>query len=96
MYGLISRMRAANGKRDELAHIMAGIGAMPGCLSYVVGLEDSDPQAIWVTEVWEPPAAHASSLTLREVQDAIQRARPLITTFDQRIETEVLGGIGLP
>lgn len=52
MYGLISRMRAASGRRDELAGIMAGIGAMPGCLSYIVALEESDPQAIWVTEVW--------------------------------------------
>ena len=90
MYGLISRMRAADGKRDELASIMASIGDMPGCLGYVVALERSDEQAIWVTEVWETAEAHAASLTLPAVQQAIERGRPLIAGFDQRIETSVL------
>jgi quinol monooxygenase YgiN len=96
MYGLISRMRAVDGRRDELASIMADIGAMPGCLGYVVALEESDPQAIWVTEVWETAEAHAAGVNIPRVREAIRRARPLIAAFDQRIETEVLGGIGLP
>jgi quinol monooxygenase YgiN len=96
MYGLISRMRAKDGKRDELASIMASIGDMPGCLSYVVALEQSDGQAIWVTEVWETAAAHAASLTLPAVQQAVEWGRPLIAGFDQRIETAVVGGIGRP
>lgn len=94
MYGLISRMRARDGTREELASIMASIGDMPGCLSYVVALEKSDEQGIWVTEVWETAAAHAASLTLPTVQQAVERGRPLIAGFDQRIETTVVGGIG--
>jgi hypothetical protein len=30
------------------------------------------------------------------VQAAIGRGRPLIAGFDNRVETKVLGGIGLP
>lgn len=93
MYGLIGRMTAAKGKREELAGILAGIGDMPGCLSYVVALEESDPQAIWVTEAWENAEAHQASLSLPKVQAAIEKGRPLIARFDQSIVTEIVGGI---
>ena len=96
MYGLIGRIRTVDGGRDELAMILAGMGAMPGCLSYVVAGDDSDPGTLWVTEVWETPEAHAASLALPAVQAAIERGRPLIAAFEQRIETRPIGGIGLP
>ena len=95
MYGLIGRIRAVDGGRDELAAILAGMGEMPGCQSYVVAGDDSDPDALWVTEVWESPEAHAASLGLPSVQAAIERGRPLIAGFEQRIETRPIGGIGL-
>ena len=95
MYGLIGRIRAVDGRREELAHILAGMGEMPGCLSYVVATEDSDPHALWVTEVWESAEAHAASLDLPSVQAAIEQGRPLIASFDQRIETRPVGGFGL-
>ena len=96
MYGLIGRIRAVDGGRDELAAILAGMGEMPGCLSYVVAGDDSDPDALWVTEVWESPEAHTASLGLPAVKAAIERGRPLIAAFEQRIETRPIGGIGLP
>jgi quinol monooxygenase YgiN len=88
MYGLISRIRATKGKRGELAAILAGVGDMPGCSSYQVGLEVSDPDALWVTEVWQSAQAHAASLELPFVRAAIERGKPLIASFDQRIEIE--------
>jgi len=34
MYGLIGKMTAVDGKRDELvAILLAGVSGMPGCLS---------------------------------------------------------------
>ena len=95
MYGLIGRIRAVDGSRDDLADILAGMGEMPGCLSYVVATEDSDPDSLWVTEIWESEEAHAASLGLPAVQAAIEKGRPLIGSFDQRIETRPIGGIGL-
>lgn len=88
MYGLISRIRAAPGKRDELASILAGVGDMPGCRSYQVGLEVSDEHALWVTEIWESADAHSTSLDLPAVRQAIDAGRPLIASIDQRIETD--------
>ena len=52
MYGLIGKMIAAPGKRDEfIAILVEGIGNMPGCLSYIVATDPADANAIWITEV---------------------------------------------
>lgn len=97
MYGLIGRIVAVSGRRDELAAILVpGEGGMPGCLSYVVAEDPDNPDALWVTEVWTDQAAHRASLGLPSVQAAIAKGRPLIAGFDSRAETKVLGGIGLP
>lgn len=97
MYGLIGRILAIPGQRDALAAILLpGNGGMPGCLSYVVAEDPANADALWVTEVWVDQAAHRASLQLPSVQAAIAKGRPLIAGFDSRVETKVLGGIGVP
>ncbi len=96
MYGLIGKMLAAPGQRDALIAILQeSVGAMPGCLSYIVARDGSDPDALWVTEVWDSQESHRGSLALPAVQAAIARARPLIAGFGERFETEPVGGYGL-
>src|SRR5699024_9458217 len=71
LYGIIGKIRAMPGERDALIDILIGSGSgMPGCLSYVVARDPSDPEAIWVTEVWESQASHQASLSLPAVKDA--------------------------
>ena len=97
MYGLMGRIIAHPGKRAELAQILVpGESGMPGCLSYIVAEDPASADALWVTEVWVDQAAHRASLQLPEVQAAIAKGRPLIAGFDSHVETNVLGGIGLP
>jgi len=97
MYGLIGKMTAATGQRDALAAILlGGTGSMPGCLSYIVATDPSDPDALWITEVWDSQAQHQASLSLPSVQAAIAKGRPLITGFSNRVETVPIGGYGLP
>jgi len=96
MYGLIGRMKAQPGQRDALAAVLLeGTGAMPGCLSYVVARDPADADALWITEVWDSADSHRASLALPAVQAAIARGRPMIAGFDNRTETEPLGGFGL-
>ncbi len=96
MYGLIGKILAVSGARDDLAGILIdGVGGMPSCLSYVVALDPADPDALWVTEVWTDEDAHRASLSLPSVQEAIMRGRPLIAGFGERIETRPVGGHGL-
>ena len=97
MYGLIGKMTAVAGKRDELAAILlSDTGAMPGCLSYVIAADPADANALWITEVWESAEQHKASLALPSVKEAIAKGRPLIAGFSDRHETTPLGGQGLP
>ena len=96
MYGMIGKMIAAGGKREELMDILIeGSQDMPGCLSYVVAADQQDDTGIWITEVWESQDHHQASLSLDSVQQAIARGRPLIAGFDQRVETLPRGGSGI-
>ncbi|KAA2284761.1 putative quinol monooxygenase [Arenimonas fontis] len=96
MYGLIGKMKAAPGQRDALiAILLAGTDGMPGCRSYVVAEDPTDPDAIWITEVWESQQHHLNSLNLPAVQAAIAKARPIIAGFGERFETRPVGGHGI-
>lgn len=96
MYGLIGKMTAAPGKRDELiGYLLENDAGMPGCLSYVVSRDPAEADAIWITEVWTDTAAHQASLTLPGVKEAIRKARPLIAGFSDRHEIEPVGGVGI-
>jgi quinol monooxygenase YgiN len=96
MYGLIGKMTAKTGQRDALATILLeGTRGMPGCLSYIIAADQSDPDSIWVTEVWDNAESHKASLKLASVQSAIAKGRPLIADFSHRTETKPIGGHGL-
>lgn len=96
MYGLIGKMTAASGQRDTLIEILLeGVREMPGCLSYIVAKDPSDPSAIWITEAWDSEQSHKASLQLPQVRDAITRAKPMIAGFGPSFVTEPVGGQGL-
>jgi quinol monooxygenase YgiN len=96
MYGLIGKINVVPGQREAVvAALLAGTRSMPGCLSYVVAHDPSDPNAIWVTEAWDSQESHQASLKLPAVQQAISQARPHITGFGERFETIPVGGQGL-
>ncbi len=97
MYGLIGRIDAVPGTRDELIDILLeGTSGMPGCLLYVVSRDLEEPDALWVTEVWARKEDHEASLALPSVREAIGRGRALIDGFSQRVELDPVGGHGLP
>lgn len=96
MYGLIGKITAKPGEREALIGLMlTATTAMPGCLSYIVARDPADPDAIWVTEVWDDEASHKASLQLPEVQATIAQAIPLIADFAPGTVTEPVGGTGL-
>jgi quinol monooxygenase YgiN len=96
MYGLIGRVQAKPGQRDALvAILLEGTEKMPGCLSYVIAEVPTDPDSLWITEVWDSQESHQASLSLPSVKEAIARGRPLIAGFSDRFETRPVGGQGL-
>lgn len=97
MYGLIGKMIAVPGRRDALVSVLLeGTTGMPGCFSYIVADDSTDPDALWITEVWDSQASHRASLALPAVKAAIAKGRPLIAGFGDRVETLPIGGVGIP
>jgi quinol monooxygenase YgiN len=98
-FGLYGKIVTQPGQRDALVTILleaaAGMPDVPGCDLYIINLSPTEPDAIWVTEVWQSREAHAASLTRADVQALIARGRPLIAG-GERIEVVPLGGKGLP
>lgn len=77
----VGTLGTAPGKRDELVALLTEhneslIGA--GCQAYEVGVNDDQPDTVFVVELWDTAEAHQASLALPQVQDAIARARPLL------------------
>jgi quinol monooxygenase YgiN len=96
MYGLIGKMKAVAGKRDDLSAILLrGLADMPGNLSYIVANDPLDEDALWITEVWTDSKAHEASLALPAVQAAIKEGRPLIAGMERIAATIPIGGQGL-
>jgi quinol monooxygenase YgiN len=98
-FGLYGKIVTQPGQRDALVAILleaaAGMPDVPGCDLYIINISPTEPDAIWVTEVWQSREAHAASLTRTDVQALIARGRPLIAG-GERIEVVPLGGKGLP
>ena len=83
MYGLIGKIKAVPGQRDALISILIeGAKDMPGCQSYIVAQDQTDQDAIWVTEVWENKASHQASLSLASVQEVIRSGNLLLLVFE--------------
>lgn len=94
-YGIIGEMKAQPGKRSELiGYLLAGTRDMPGNIAYMIAEDISDPDALWITEVWKTKTDHENSLKLPSVQDAIAKGRPLIAGFGTRVETRPVGLYG--
>ena len=62
-----------------------------GCLQYDVGVNDDDPDTVFVVELWESADAHRASLALPEVQESIARARPLLSGVFGGYRFDVVG-----
>jgi quinol monooxygenase YgiN len=94
MYGLIGRIEATPGGRDQLAAVLSDMASlMPGCLSYVVAEDLENDDALWVTEIWVDADHHTASLDRPEVKAAITAGRPLIAGFGHRFETRPVSGV---
>lgn len=97
MFMLHGRLAALPGKREELLAILGedeDADRMPGCRLYLVAVDESDADGVWVTEVWESEEAHAASLQLDRVKARIGRAMPILDTSGfRRQQLDAVAGI---
>ena len=93
---MIGKIKAAAGQREALITILVQASAeLPDCLSDIVAQDAADPDALWVTEVWESAKYHRASLALPVVQQALAQGRPLIASLGERFEAVPVGGHGI-
>lgn len=100
MYGLLGKLQAKQGSRDELSTVLLEaaklVSMAKGCISYVVNTSDTDKNCVWVYEVWESKDDHAQSLNAPGVKELISTALPLLEGPPQREHVfNVLGGKGV-
>ncbi|HUY77800.1 MAG TPA: antibiotic biosynthesis monooxygenase [Ktedonobacterales bacterium] len=98
-YGCYTKFTTQAGQRDALVSLLlsgaAGDETLAGCQLYVINMSPSEPEAVWVTEVWRSQADHDVSLTLASVRALIQQALPLLAGAPERIDVQPVGGFGL-
>jgi quinol monooxygenase YgiN len=92
------KFTAKSGQRDALVNILLDSAAseqsVKECELYIVNISDTEPDTIWVTEVWSNSVAHEASLAKEETKAAIQRAMPLIAGVEAT-KLRPVGGKGL-
>ena len=98
-FGMFVKVIAHQGQREALVrHLLTAadlVGKAQGCELYVVHTSPTEPDTVWVTEVWRSKADHAASLSINGVRELIAKARPLIAEMSEPILTIPVGGKGL-
>lgn len=99
-YGLHGKLNATKGNVDRLADILIKasklVSKAKGCQLYVIGKDESDPNAVWITEIWDSKEDHDNSLGVEGVKELIGEAMPLLNGQPEKgQELEILGGSGI-
>ncbi|CAN5625411.1 putative quinol monooxygenase [soil metagenome] len=99
-YGLHGKLKATSGNGDVLASILLKasnlVASAKGCHLYLVSKDKSNPDSIWVTEVWDSKEDHDNSLKVEGVRELIAQAMPILDGSPEKgMELEVFGGAGL-
>ncbi len=99
-YLLHGKLKAKAGHNEALAAILLQaselVGTVKGCHMYLIGRSDQDPDAVYVTEIWDSKEDHDNSLNAEGVRELIMKAMPLLEgppTKGQ--ELDIIGGSGI-
>jgi cold shock CspA family protein/quinol monooxygenase YgiN len=98
-YGLHRQLTTRPGNRDAVVAILLhGLKDLKaaGCTLYLVGISESQPDIVCLTEVWVSKEAHDASRNLSIVNQSFAEVRPLLTGDFTTIELSVVGGLGVP
>jgi quinol monooxygenase YgiN len=100
MYLLHGKLTAKTGQQEELSKILLDasklVSIAKGCKVYVIGKDESDPNSVYVTEIWDSKDDHDNSLNVEGVRELIMKAMPILDGQPKKgQELEILGGAGI-
>jgi len=98
-YGCYVKFTAQPGQRDMLIELLlraaAGVEEAPGCELYIINTSPTEPERVWVTEVWRSQEEHDASLSNDGTQVLIKQMLPLLVGSPEKIDVRPVGGKGL-
>ncbi len=98
-YGCYVKFTARPGQRDALVEHLLSAAALvekaAGCELYIINTSPTEPESVWVTEVWRSQQEHDASLTIESVQAKIKQVLPLLAGSPEKIDLLPVGGKGL-
>lgn len=99
-YLLHGKLTAKVGHKDELANILLEASKLvvtaKGCQLYVIGTDENDTNAVYITEIWDCKEDHDNSLNVEGVRDLIMKAMPILDEQPTKgQELKILGGTGI-
>jgi quinol monooxygenase YgiN len=99
LFSMYGKLVAQPGKRDALVEKMLRAAelmkSVSGCLLYVVNTSVEEPDAVWITEIWQDEASHGASLSMPGVRDLIMETMPLVAGSPEGTRIKPVGGKGL-
>jgi quinol monooxygenase YgiN len=98
-YGCYVKFTAQPEQRDALVEHLLRAAALiekaAGCELYIINTSPTEPESVWVTEVWRSQQEHDASLTIPGAQEAIKQVLPLLAGSPEKIDVLPVGGKGL-
>jgi quinol monooxygenase YgiN len=80
---MIARLRALDGREEDARALLhaaqRGSHEEPGCRLYALHVDEDDPQAFVMIEIWEDGAAFDAHMSSPHVQELIARAEGVFT-----------------
>lgn len=93
-FAYVGTLGTKPGKRDDVVALLTRRSselADAGCLLYEVGVNDDEPDSVFVSELWESAEAHRASLQLASVRATIAEAMPLLSGQNSGSSFAVIG-----
>jgi quinol monooxygenase YgiN len=98
--GLITRITAAEGKRDELLAalqlVLDEVHKEPGTLVYTFNVDQQNPSLVWTYQMFESAEAFEDHRNNGPRRAALEKAVPLIAGNPELIRIEPFAGKGWP
>lgn len=98
-FSLFGKFIIKEGERDKMVDILLeaaeSMKNLTECEIYLVNISESEPNSVYVYEVWSNENAHQASLTLEATQTLIRRAKPIITGMERISTLKTMGGKGI-
>ena len=98
-FSLYGKFTVQDGERDTMVEILLeaaeSMANFEECEIYLVNINETEPDSVYVYEVWSSEEAHQASLSLEFTQKLIQRAKPIITGMDRVSTLKTMGGKGV-